>query len=74
MDGMFDRAKFFRNNNGTVTVVNWMFLPDEDKILLAGLFDSRGVLLDTKYREFNNRMRDYNSRRMSRGMDEKKVE
>jgi hypothetical protein len=73
MDGMFDRTEFLRNNDGTIVVMNWTALPDEDKILLSGLFDARGILLDTKQREFNNRLKDYNSRRISRGMEDKKI-
>jgi len=74
MDGMFDRAQFFRNPDGTVSVRNWMQLPEEDRILMSGLFDARGTLADAKHREFDSRLKDYNSRRISRGMDNKKVE
>jgi len=73
MDGMFDRAQFLRNNDGTITAMNWTTLPDEDKILLSGLFDARGMLLDTKQREFNSRLKDYQSRRMARGLEEKQI-
>jgi hypothetical protein len=73
MDSMFDRTNFFRNNDGTISVPNWMTLPPEDKGLLTGLFDERGVLADTKQREFNNRLKDYNGRRMNRGAEEKKI-
>jgi hypothetical protein len=73
MDGMFDRTQLFRNNDGTISVANWTALPDEDKILLSGMFDTQGRLLDTKHRELDSRLKDYNSRRMSRGDAEKKI-
>jgi hypothetical protein len=73
MDGMFDRTQLFRNTDGTISVANWVALPDEDKILLSGMFDAQGKLLDTKHRELDSRLKDYNSRRMSRGDAEKKI-
>jgi hypothetical protein len=74
MDGLFDRAEFLRTPEGVVTISNWMKMPEEDKMLFTGMFDPRGNLIATKHREFNNRLKDYNGRRMARGMEEKKVQ
>lgn len=74
MDGMFDRAQFFRNNDGSISASNWASLSNEDKSLLSGLFDPNGVLLNTKHREYQKRLDNYNSRRIARGLEAKKVE
>jgi hypothetical protein len=73
MDSIYGKAEFVRTPEGKIVIQNWNGLGDSDKQILLGIFDESGALLDTKIREFNNRYKDFNSRRIARGMSEKKI-
>lgn len=73
IDRVLDSCDFFRDSLGRIIISNWMSLPPEQKKLLAGLFDEKGILLDTKYAEFDHRIQDFNSRRLARGQPSKQI-
>lgn len=73
MDNAYNNSEFVRANDGRITINNWNVLADNDRQVLSSMFDQNGILIETKVREFNNRFKDYNSRRISRGMQEKKI-
>lgn len=74
MDRIFDSAQFSRDNMGHVVVNNWMNISPEDKQTLGSLVDDRGILRDTKHREFDKRFEDYSNRRIKRGLDARKIQ
>jgi hypothetical protein len=73
IDQVFDKCFFYRDPAGRISILNWMSLIPEDKQVLSTLFNEKGMLLDSKYKEFDRRMKDYNSRRIKRGLEAKKV-
>jgi hypothetical protein len=73
MDLVFDVAYFYRNPVGKIIIMNWASLSPDDKKLLSTMFDEKGMLKDSKSREFDKRFKDYNTRRMKRGLGEKKI-
>jgi len=73
LDKLFDIAYFFRSALGKVVITNWSSFSPDDKKALSSLFDDKGVLKDSKTKEFDKRFADYNTRRLKRGLPEKKL-
>jgi hypothetical protein len=72
-DQMLDGLQLTRDTNGRIIASNWMKISPDNKMQLASLFDEAGGLREDKYREFNSRWKDYNTRRLSRGAEEAKI-
>ena len=73
IDNVYNNADFKRQDDGRIIVQNWQTLPNGDRQTLSALFDQNGALLDTKYREFDSRFKDYEARRKSKGIPERKL-
>jgi len=73
MDNVYNNADFKRQDDGSISVMNWAMLQPNDKQILSSLFDESGILRPDRHREFDLRMKDYNGRITTKGMPEKKL-
>lgn len=70
----FDSVSFVRDENGQIMIPDWNNVAPTSQQYFSSMFDSNGQLMDTKIREFNDRLKDINGQRLARGLGEKKIE
>ena len=73
IDMILDSCNFFRDSIGRVIITNWMSLSPEDRQILSNLFDEKGIIKESRHRDFSKRFEDHNTRRQAKGLPVQKL-